>query len=150
MRADGADERVERIDGHSLLVEWFAKGDGLFGVDRRRSRERGADHGRITERRVDGSVVQQWIRSAAEVDERVAAFRSGGGPAPERLTSTCPRCDEARVHIGRRGFLENVGMSVNLGFEGKRTELDLYACPTCHSVELFLATVPARSESGTE
>lgn len=145
MRADGADERVERGDGHWLLIEWFVKGHGVLGVDRRRTRERGADHARATEHAADGSVVKQWIRPAPEIDELVAAFGANAGPVREQIVSMCARCNEGRISAGRRGFLENVAVAANLGFEGRRTELDIYACPTCKSVELFLASPPRRA-----
>lgn len=139
-----SDLRITGPDGAAVVVEWFRKGTGVFGVDRRCIRAE-ATHGRVTITRPGGSVDSQRVVVESEVDAVVASARSGWptpapipAPGPTHTPSTCPRCDLDRAFESEQGLLTAVGLALNLGVNSEKFRVEVYACSSCGSLELFL------------
>ena len=152
-------ERMAGPHGQEVVIEWFKKGRGPFGIDRRVARTRGATHARVTQNSATGAPVRQWIELAAKVDTIVAEVSvawsknvssnsviadatnfpekrpAGIGPRPVR--SRCPYCDQARVSRGAQSFVQHMKISANLSFDERKARYLVFACPQCGSVELF-------------
>ena len=159
------DLRVEGPGGLGVLVEWFCKGTGIFGVDRRCERA-GATHGRLTSFGPGGKVSAQRVLLADGIDSAVDAITNGwatdasplpvailpadsvpaailpadrepvGKPGPAR--SHCERCDLDRKYEGRQRLVERLGLTLDLAIDTQAFVVELYACPACGSLELFM------------
>ena len=136
--------RITGPDGAAVIVEWFRKGTGVFGVDRRCVRAE-ATHGRVTITGPRSTVESQRVIPEHEVDAAVATARSewpdgsaGLASKPVLGDTTCARCDAKRIFEGEQGLLTAVGLALNLGMSSEKFRVEVYACPSCGSLELFL------------
>ncbi len=90
-----------------------------------------------------------------QVERNFEACWNCESPRPEGIDLTekkkvisiqCPRCDRALAFLGTKNFLEGTRFEAWLGdLFINRERLDVYACPGCGRVELFLAEVGEES-----
>ena len=141
-----SDLRVTGPAGRAIVVEWFRRGSGLFGVDRRCPRDL-ATHGRFTVLTANSVIDERRILPVDKVDAAVRVARaawpaSAELPRPAVVASRCLRCDQDRVYHGLQPLIAAIGVTLNLSVETKKFMVEIYACDSCGSMELFLPRGP--------